>query len=168
MGLWNRRSQIRHLWKGIGIGAGVGAALMFLFDPDRGRRRRALARDKAIRAANSTERVLGARSRDWSNRARGAAAQMRALLKRESVPDEVLEQRVRAEIGRLVSNPGPIQVRAREGTVTLSGPILSSERDALLSGVSSVSGVKSVENHLEVHPSAAASSSQEAREPRSS
>ena len=32
------------------VGAAVGTAAMYLFDPDQGRRRRALIRDKAVRA----------------------------------------------------------------------------------------------------------------------
>ena len=72
------------LWKGIGVGAGIGAGLMFLLDPDRGRRRRALARDKAIHLAKSTEKIVGARSRDLGNRASGAASRIRSLIRREA------------------------------------------------------------------------------------
>lgn len=72
------------LWKGIGVGAGLGAGLMFLLDPDRGRRRRALAKDKAIHLARSTEKIVETRSRDLKNRARGAAAQVRSLMQKET------------------------------------------------------------------------------------
>lgn len=72
------------LWKGIGVGAGLGAGLMFLLDPDRGRRRRALARDKAIHLAKNTEKIVGARSRDLSNRASGAASRIRSLIRGEA------------------------------------------------------------------------------------
>jgi gas vesicle protein len=72
------------LWKGIGVGAGLGAGLMFLLDPDRGRRRRALARDKAIHLAKSTEKIVGARSRDLGNRASGAASRIRSLIRGEA------------------------------------------------------------------------------------
>src|SRR4029077_5318861 len=69
------------LWKGIGVGAGIGAGLMFLLDPDRGRRRPALARDKAIHLAKSTEKIVGARSRDLGNRASGGASRIRTSLR---------------------------------------------------------------------------------------
>ena len=72
------------LWKGIGVGAGLGAGLMFLLDPDRGRRRRALARDKAIHLAKSTEKIVSARSRDLGNRASGAASRIRSLIRGEA------------------------------------------------------------------------------------
>jgi hypothetical protein len=55
-------------------GIGIGAAAMYVLDPQGGRRRRAIARDKAVSFANKTGRVVGARSRDLANRAKGFAA----------------------------------------------------------------------------------------------
>ena len=37
-------------------GLGLGAALMYVLDPERGKRRRALVRDKAVRAAHKSKR----------------------------------------------------------------------------------------------------------------
>src|SRR5206468_3234814 len=54
-------------------------------------------------------------------------------------------------LGRVVSHPHAIEVRVRDGHVTLSGPVLASEVDDLLSCLSSVRGVEDVENRLEVH-----------------
>jgi hypothetical protein len=54
-------------------GMGIGAGLMYILDPDRGRRRRALARDKAVRTWNRSERYVGKVSRDLANRTRGLA-----------------------------------------------------------------------------------------------
>ena len=135
-------------------GLGLGAALMYVLDPERGKSRRALVRDKAVRAANRASDTLGARSRDWRNRARGVAAQVKALTSPETVDDAVLEERVRAELGRSVSNPGGIDVTALAGTVLLSGPIVMSDLDDLLSAVRGVSGVVKVENRLETYASA--------------
>ncbi|MDQ6893659.1 MAG: YtxH domain-containing protein [Acidobacteriota bacterium] len=61
-------------------GIGLGAAVMYVLDPQGGRRRRALARDKALSFANTTSRVVGARSRDLANRAKGVAAQARSKM----------------------------------------------------------------------------------------
>jgi osmotically-inducible protein OsmY len=130
-------------------GLGLGAALMYVLDPERGKARRALARDKAVRAVNRASESLGARSRDWKNRAHGVPAQVKAMTQPETVDDSVLEERVRAELGRSVSNPGPIDVTALAGTVTLSGPVVMSELDDLLSAVRGVSGAVNVENRLE-------------------
>jgi osmotically-inducible protein OsmY len=61
---------------------------------------------------------------------------------------------VRSKIGRVVSHPGAIEIAADQGSVTLRGPILAGEVDGLLSCVSSVKGVKGVENLLEAHEQA--------------
>src|SRR5262249_5241078 len=73
------------------------------------------------------------------------------LFRREEVSDETLTARVRAKLGRSVSHPQALSVTASDGHVTLSGPVLAHEADRLLSGVSSVRGVKGVENVLTVH-----------------
>jgi uncharacterized membrane protein len=129
--------------------AGVG--LMYLFDPERGRRRRALVRDKFARGLDTAKDAAGVTGRDLRNRARGVVAQARALTDREPVSDEVLTERVRSQLGRVVSHPGAIEVTVTRGVVTLTGPVLSREVDDLLSSVSKVRGVEDVENRLEVH-----------------
>lgn len=135
----------------------LGAGMMYLLDPARGNRRRALLRDQVVHAGHELEDAgerLEGRSRDLRNRARGAAAEVRGRMRREEVSDEVLVERVRAEIGRAVSNPRAIDVSASDGRVTLSGPVLESEREALLSTAASVRGVEGIEDRLEAHASA--------------
>lgn len=132
----------------------VGAGLMYILDPDRGRRRRALMRDQLVHGAHEIEEVgdrVSARSQDLRNRARGAIAETRARAHPAEVDDTVLEARVRSEMGRAVSNPGSIEVAARQGQVTLSGPVLEHEAGELVSTVSSVRGVERVENRLQMH-----------------
>ena len=135
-------------------GLGLGAALLYVLDPERGKTRRARVADKAVRAANRASHTLGARSRDWRNRARGVAAEVKAITRSERTDDAVLEERVRAELGRSVSNSGGIDVTSLAGTVTLCGPVVMSDLDDLLSVVRGVSGVVNVENRLEMYPSA--------------
>lgn len=130
---------------------GLGAGLMYLLDPDRGNRRRALVRDKAVRACNVTSAAMGKTSRDVSNRARGLLAEARSRLTREEVTDVVLVERARAKIGRVVSHPRSIEVTANQGRVTLAGPIPAREVDGLLATVAAVRGVTGVENRLQVH-----------------
>lgn len=132
----------------------TGAGLMYLLDPGSGRRRRALLRDKAVGATAATGRAIGTTSRDLRNRAVGVAAQTRALVRGGEVPDRVLAERVRSRIGRIVSNPGSIEVSARDGIVRLTGPVLAREEDDLVSCVSSVRGVRSVDSRLELHKQA--------------
>jgi hypothetical protein len=137
-------------WSLLG-GFGLGAGLMYLFDSQQGRRRRALVRDKAVRAAHQAEEGLGKLRRDLANRVTGLAAEAKGLLSGEEVPDAVLVERVRSKLGRIVSHPHAIHVQAANGRVTLSGPILAHEVKPLLDCVSSVAGVKGVENRLDVH-----------------
>src|SRR5262249_34570433 len=76
------------------------------------------------------------------------------LFTREHVSEHVLVERVRSKLGRYVSHVHAIMVTARDGRVTLSGPILAQEMNDLISGVCSVRGVTDVENRLEVHKEA--------------
>jgi hypothetical protein len=135
-------------------GAGIGAAAAFLLDPNRGNYRRALVRDKMTRAARVTRDGLGATSRDVSNRARGLAAATRGRFSRGTVSDEKLVERVRATLGRGCSHPRAIDVFARNGEITLSGPILAGEVTHLLSLVSAVRGVRNVRNYMQAHDTA--------------
>jgi len=54
-------------------GAAIGAGMMCMLDPQTGRRRRALARDKAVRLGHQAQDAAQVVARDMSNRARGLA-----------------------------------------------------------------------------------------------
>jgi hypothetical protein len=133
---------------------GLGALLIYIFDPQMGRRRRAVVRDKVTRLRHKTVDAIGVTSRDLKNRVIGLAAETRSLVSRADGSDEILVQRVRSKLGALVSHPGSVDVKAETGRIILSGPILAGEVDRLLTRVSSMPEVKSVENRLEVHESA--------------
>ncbi|MBX6311440.1 MAG: CsbD family protein [Isosphaeraceae bacterium] len=130
---------------------GLGAGLMYYLDPDRGRRRRALVRDQLIHALHELDDAVEVTMRDFTNRARGFAAKIGSQFTRDDAPDEVLVERVRAKLGRVVSHPHSIEVKAHDGRVMLSGPVLAHEVDDLLEAVASVRGVIDVEDRLEVH-----------------
>lgn len=141
--------QSQHLIGVIAAGAVLGAATMFVFDPNKGRRRRALLRDQARRSLTNIGRLVRLSARDFGHRTRGVGATVRRLFKRNRVTDDlVLIERVRAKMGRVVSHPHAIQIGARDGRVTLSGPILPEEAEPLLATVRSVWGVSGVEDHL--------------------
>lgn len=131
--------------------AGLGALAMYLLDPQQRRRRVALARDQMMRLARTSRQMAQVGLRDLSHRATGLVAEARGGFKRETPDDEVLVERVRSHVGRLVSHPHAIRVSASMGRVTLSGPILKSEEMQVLRGVQAVRGVQEVENLLEVH-----------------
>jgi osmotically-inducible protein OsmY len=138
-------------------GMTAGAGLMYYMDPDRGRRRRALVRDQLDHATHRLEDAgerVNALAEQMSDRARGVAHESRARLREERVTDDVLVERVRAGMGRAVSNPRAIEVSAHDGTVTLTGPALSHEARDLVRAVEHVRGVRDVVNRLDVHDKA--------------
>jgi hypothetical protein len=59
-----------------------------------------------------------------------------------------LREQVQACIGRLVSHPDAIQVSVDGGVVRVSGHVLASERDRLLSQLTHLHGVHKVHNAL--------------------
>ncbi len=157
-GIYDRRGANREQikeWLPVLGGLGLGAGLMYMFDPDRGRRRRALVRDQLAHTARVAGEAIDTTSRDLSHRAYGLMAESSHLFRRDEVSDEVLMARVRSRLGRAVSHPHAIEVKVKDGRVTLGGQVLAHELNRLLSGVSSVRGVEEVENQLTVHAQAA-------------
>lgn len=141
-------------WLLFTAGAAVGAGAMALLDPGRGAYRRSLIRDQLVRASHKSADGLDALARDAANRARGIAAEAWRAMRHESASTRKLEERVRAELGRVVSHPRAIDVTASdEGCVCLTGPILTGEADHLIAAVRSVRGVFDVEDRLERHDS---------------
>ena len=138
-------------------GFGAGAVFAALADPRRGAARRAKLRDKAVSLFHQAGREAVRQSHNLGQRARGTAYEV--LHAGEQVDDDVLVERVRAQIGRPVSHAHAIHVSARGGEVTLSGQILRSELDQLLDCVSRIRGVKAVHNALDVLATAGSSPS---------
>ena len=101
--------------------------------------------------AHTAEDTLSGVSQDMRNRTQGVVAETKARLIEGEVDDWTLAERVRAEHGRATRHTGAIDVQASQGQVTLSGPILRDEVDAVLASFQSVRGVKGVENRLEIH-----------------
>ena len=136
-------------WLASGVGLGWG--LSRLFDPARGRRRRAMIRDRTVSAAHAIGDAVDTTARDVGNRTRGLMADLRARAWREPVADSVLVERVRAALGGVVRHPRSIDVAARDGRVTLRGPLLADEVEPLLRRAAAVRGVRDVESRLQPH-----------------
>jgi hypothetical protein len=134
-------------------GAAVGAGLMYFFDPELGKRRRALVRDQLHHWTVRSCHVADARWRDVQNRMQGTIAEIRSNLRKEESSDDVLHDRVRSAIGRVVAHPRAIEVHVHEGVVSLGGPVLAREVDELLETVGSTRGVCGVVNSLDEHDS---------------
>jgi osmotically-inducible protein OsmY len=133
----------------------AGAGLMYLLDPATGRRRRAMIRDKFVRVGHVAGRKAGATARDLGNRLRGAAARTRG--KSKPLSDDVLAERIRARLGRLLTDPGAVEVSVERGEVELLGTLPALEAERLVSAVKRLRGVRNVQNHLEIPPSPAES-----------
>jgi hypothetical protein len=125
-GFRDRMGDTALLLTGLAIGAGV----MYVFDPEQGGRRRADAGQKAIRGGHVAGRWIGCKSIDLANRAWGAVAELGSSLRDRSrnIPDDILEARVRSQLGHVLSHPGAIAVQTDDGQVTISGNVLPGER----------------------------------------
>jgi gas vesicle protein len=152
--IWHREeSSHAGAYAATGLGTlALGVAAMYLLDPQRGRDRRARLMDQAssfVRRTGHTCRRIG---RDLGNRAKGYAHEARGRFETEdSVSAERLLQRIRSELGHVVSHPGAIQeMTDNDGCVTLHGKVLASEADKMLSTVKGVGGVNEVINLMSV------------------
>ena len=132
------------------IGAGIGAAIMYFLDPNRGARRRHVAYDKAGRLARRGKRELHDVGEDVKNHALGALREKRNAMRElpGEVGDEVLVDRVRAELGHNVESARTIEVFAENGCVTLSGSAMAHEIDRAEKTAKAVRGVTGVNNEL--------------------
>lgn len=133
------------------FGISLGAAIMYLLDPDRGRRRRSLIRDQVVHTAHGAEDFssgMASRARHIRNRATGAIHEGRRRFMDDPVDDGILEARVRARLGHLVSDAAGISVSSEHGRVTLRGSAPREEMDGLISGVQDVPGVHDVISRL--------------------
>ena len=132
-------------------GAGIGAGMIYLLDPECGARRRARLRDTVVHMATLTKRAVDTTRRDALHRTYGTAASLRRFVGREVVDDDVVVERVRAKLGRLVSHPHAVTVAATNGSVTLSGSILKHEVPRLIHAIRRVRGVCDVTDQLDPH-----------------
>jgi osmotically-inducible protein OsmY len=126
----------------------VGASLMYILDPILGKRRRAILRDKAFHYSKVAERGMNTSARNAAHRLRGLAALSGHAFQSEDVFDDVLVERVRSAMGRVVSHPSSIEVHARGGLITLSGEVPEEEHHGLLNRVRRVRGVHMVDDKL--------------------
>lgn len=133
------------------MGASLGALVMWLLDDRHGRRQVALVRDQATRLARAGRQLADIGSRDLVNRATGVVSRLSHVMPEADPLDDVLVDRVRARLGRLVSHPRAIHVAAEGGRVILSGPIIKAEVRQVVRGVETVRGVREVEDRLEPH-----------------
>ena len=135
-------------------GASLGAGLMYFLDPDRGRRRRTLMRARGNRLSRKTLEFADSTRLDVRNRAEGMSEAVKSWIQpTPPVSDRTLTERVRFALGRYSRHPAMIDVHVTDGTVTISGPVLEAEFDAICHAIARIPGVAQIFNRLERHQS---------------
>jgi hypothetical protein len=155
----NRKIQNNFTWASGIVAVAIGALTMYFSDPDRGRRRRALVRDQIQHWARQAILGIDVATRDLGNRWQGVRARTRYAARRlvareRPAPDAVVEERVRARLGRATSHPRAIKVVAQQGWINLSGAVLASEKEDVLETVKATAGVAAVADNMQVYESA--------------
>jgi len=131
----------------------LGAALVYFWDPRRGRARRARLRGFWDHLRAKERHFLTRAAHDAKSRAHGVVERARHPPVTD-VGDEVLEARVRSQLGRALARVGAIAVTVRDREVWVRGVALASEAAGILKLVQSVPGVLEVHDELERHDTA--------------
>lgn len=128
----------------------AGAFAMYYLDSSIGRRRRALARDKLAGVSHDAADFVEGKGKRWVDRAKGVVATGRLdrVSSTEPQDDAQLRERIRSRLGHLVSHPRAIEVSVEDGVVRLSGQVLATELDPMLSQLTHMPGVRKVHNAL--------------------
>lgn len=131
-------------------GVGVGALAMYFLDPTSGSSRRAAART----TGRDTGKAVQGRARAMASRAKALADRSLARFDSTAPSDDVLAQRVRTALGRVISHPRLINITAESGVVTLSGSVSEEETKGLSATVRGVEGVKDLVDQTEIREEA--------------
>ena len=131
-------------------GVGVGALAMYFLDPTSGKSRRSAARNQVARTSRETGQAVSGRAKAMASRAKSLAERSLARFDSTTPSDDVLAQRVRTALGRVISHPRMINIAAQGGVVTLSGTVSEEEAQGLSATVRSVDGVKDLVDQTEI------------------
>ncbi len=145
-------------------GAALGAATMYFFDPASGQRRRRACEDQFRHLSHVVCDQWDMAVRDLHNRTAGLTSFILPRPDRDD-SDEAIVDRVRSRLGHVVKHPKALEITARDGRITLKGPVLRNEERAATRCVAATPGVKDVEHRLEVHDSADIPALQNAHDP---
>ncbi len=136
-------------------GAVAAAAVMYYFDAVSGRRRRAQLAERSVSTSRYWLSRLRVAGRDLANRAGGVGARAASLLRPREVMPEIVAERVRAAMGRVVSHPGAVHVSVDEShRVLLRGAVLAWEHGQLRRAVLATPGVRELRDELAAYESA--------------
>jgi osmotically-inducible protein OsmY len=130
-------------------GIGLGAILMYFLDPALGRHRRALLKSRSAQGTRVLQDATEAAVEAAAIRTRAAVARVaNKVAADDTAEDSVLVERVRAAVGKVIADVQAIEVRVRDGVVTLKGPATAEEIAELVACAGRVRGVKEVDNRL--------------------
>jgi len=133
------------------LGAGLGIAAAFLFDPNRGPQRRAAAREKFVNGRRLLSEASGRTWEKLTKKAKGIFLGVTANLRLNDWDDEIVTERVRSRVGRVVRHPRALRVSARNGRIVLMGPILKGDLESVLHVACQVKGVQMIDNQMEIY-----------------
>lgn len=128
----------------------LGGAAMYFFDPTRGRARRARIGDLFDHLRAKERRFLTKAAHDAKGRLHGVLERVRHTPTLD-VNDEVLEARIRSQLGRSSSHIGALDITVRDREVWVRGVVLMSEANGILKAIGKVPGVRAVHDHVERH-----------------
>jgi len=114
-------------------GTALGAGLMYILDPNRGNARRAKLREKAIRAVHVTQREANKQLRNAGNHLVGIMREVKSSIRDRSseISDDILLDRVRAQLGRDVRHMRMLDFTVEDGCVIVAGQALRGEADKI-------------------------------------
>lgn len=131
----------------------LGAGLMYFLDPVRGRKRRARFNEALQHAERHERELFGKASRDAKHRAHGLVERMKHRPS-PNAPNEVVDGRVRAALGRAIAHAGALDIDVQDNRVILRGPVLEAEAARALAAVRHVPGIREVVDRMERHETA--------------
>src|SRR5262249_28334783 len=111
----------------------VGAAALYFLDRERGKQRREVFSKNAGRLAERATKGVA----DLHHRLQGKAIETWHGLHPDPPSDRVLEQRIRARMGRIVAHPRGIHVVSDRGVITFWGAAENHEIRRLVNTVES-------------------------------
>jgi len=136
-------------------GMAIGATLMFVLDPNRGRKRRSGVQQKLVHAGHVVNRTARRQGRNLANQLSGSVAELRSKLRDRfrTIDDDTLVERVKAQLGHVISHPGLLDISCSRGCVCISGPVLDREIDRIRERLEKIRGVVETRLSLDEHPS---------------
>jgi len=132
-------------------GVCLGAGLMYILDPNRGRTRRAFLREKGIRGIHVLQRETNKQLRNAGNHILGRAQEIRSSIRDRSraIPDDILLDRLRAQLGRDVRHLRMLDFTVEDGCVIVQGPVLRGEAEKVQRRLSKTRGIRNCDLRVE-------------------